>query len=127
MVFQVVVSQAPKIIQPVVSGLRSLFGMGTQSGLKAGQSFTTTAGKQNWVIPKGSTAISTGRIQNAGVKAGLGIGATGAGVGVLGLGTQQLVDALNPITDIPFLPKGTGWLLIIGAVILLIVGVLFKR
>ena len=124
-----VISQAPKTAQAIVSGLRSLFGMGTQSGLKAGQSFTTTAGKQVWAIPKGSTAISTGRISNAGVKAGVGIGATGAGVGILGLGTQQLIEPLsqvaNPIDSL--LGKGTGWLLIVGAVILLIVGLLFKR
>ena len=88
---------------------------------------TTAHGSGASIGRIGSTAISSGRIQNAGIKAGVGIGATGAGVGVLGLGAQQLVDAINPITDIPFLPKGTGWLLIIGAVILLIVGLLFKR
>ena len=56
-------------------------------------------------------------------------GATGAGVGILGLGTQQVIEPLsqvaNPIDSL--LGKGTGWLLIVGAVILLIVGLLFKR
>ena len=129
MVVTIIASQAPKIIQPLVNAFRGLFGAGASTGLKAGQSFTTTAGKQNWVIPKGTTAISSGRISNAGVKAGVGIGATGAGIGVLGLGTQQLIEPLsqvaNPIDSL--LGKGTGWLLIVGAVILLIVGLLFKR
>ena len=91
--------------------------------------FKNPSTTQNWVIPKGSTAISTGRIQNAGVKAGVGIGATGAGIGVLGLGTQQVIEPLTQITQPidSLLGKGTGWLLIIGAVILLIVGILFKR
>lgn len=129
MVVSIIASQTPKIIQPLFNAFRGLFGAGASTGLKAGQGFTTTAGKQSWVIPKGSTAISTGRISNAGVKAGVGIGATGAGVGILGLGTQQLIEPLsqvaNPIDSL--LGKGTGWLLIVGAVILLIVGLLFKR
>jgi len=91
--------------------------------------FKNPSTTQNWVIPKGTTAISSGRISNTGIKAGVGIGATGAGVGILGLGTQQLIEPLsqvaNPIDSL--LGKGTGWLLILGAVILLIVGLLFKR
>ena len=90
---------------------------------------TTAHGTGASIGRAGSTVISTGRIQNAGVKAGVGIGATGAGLGVLGLGTQQIIEPLsqvaNPIDSL--LGKGTGWLLIVGAVILLIVGLLFKR
>ncbi len=129
MVFSIIASQGSKAVPAIVNAFRGLFGAGASTGLKAGQGFTTTAGKQVWAIPKGSTAISTGRISNAGVKAGVGIGATGAGVGILGLGTQQLIEPLsqvaNPIDSL--LGKGTGWLLIVGAVILLIVGLLFKR
>ena len=81
------------------------------------------------MVGRGTSAIATGRISNVGVKAGVGIGATGAGIGVLGLGTQQVIEPLTQITNPidSLLGKGTGWLLIIGAVILLIVGLLFKR
>ncbi len=119
MFFSAIISSLSRVIAPV---FRTTTKIGTPLHTTG-----ATLGRTATSVKAGTTAISSGRISNAGIKAGVGIGATGAGVGVLGLGAQQLVDAINPITDIPFLPKGTGWLLIIGAVILLIVGLLFKR
>ena len=115
MVFSAVISSLSRVIAPAFS-----------TTTKIGTPLHTTGAS---IGRLGSTAISTGRISNAGVKAGVGIGATGAGIGVLGLGTQQVIEPLTQITNPidSLLGKGTGWLLIIGAVILLIVGLLFKR
>ena len=122
MVLSIIASQGSKVLPAIANWLRGA----TQAVTPIG---TTAHGTGATIGRIGTTAISTGRIQNAGLKAGVGIGATGAGVGILGLGTQQLIEPLsqvaNPIDSL--LGKGTGWLLIVGAVILLIVGLLFKR
>ena len=118
----------PIIAKNLATSFANLFRANPMNWTKG---FSNVSTKTNWQtgIPKGNTAILSGRITNTGVKAGVGIGATGAGVGILGLGTQQLIEPLsqvaNPIDSL--LGKDTGWLLIVGAVILLIVGVLFKR
>jgi len=123
-IFRGIISLAQSGAKAIQGATKAVTPIGTRS-YGAG----ATVGRTATSVKAGTTAISTGRISNAGIKAGVGIGATGAGIGVLGLGTQQLIEPLTQITNPidSLLGKGTGWTLIIGAVILLIIGVLFKR